>query len=107
MQAGQTSQTLAGAGGGRGAAVGRDFGDRQRFASLFDGGGGLQIVHGRRVARIKAGRQGCSTNGGQPGADRSAQTLAPEPGKNAKMSRGDSPLTLPKSGLRQFFEKPV
>jgi hypothetical protein len=36
---------LAVGGGGRGAAVGRDFADRQRFAAVLDGNGGLEDVH--------------------------------------------------------------
>jgi hypothetical protein len=39
-------------GSGRGAAVGRNFADRQRFAAVLDGGGGSEDRHGRRVARM-------------------------------------------------------
>jgi hypothetical protein len=43
-------------GGAGGAAIGRDVTDRQRLATVFDGG----VGHGHRVARMWAGRQGRS-----------------------------------------------
>lgn len=53
------------AGRGRGAAVGRNFANRQRFAAVLDGGGGLNVGHGGgapgewwRVGPMSAGRQG-------------------------------------------------
>ena len=41
---------LPGAGVGRGAAIGRDFADRQRFATMLNGGVGLGGVHGHGCA---------------------------------------------------------
>jgi hypothetical protein len=49
---------LAGAGRGRGAAVGRDFTDRQRLAAMLDGGVGLGNVHGPWGGRSGGDGQG-------------------------------------------------
>jgi hypothetical protein len=43
---------LPGASGGRGAAVVRDFTDRQRLAAVLDGGVGLGDVHGPWGGRV-------------------------------------------------------
>jgi hypothetical protein len=46
-------------GGAGGAAIGRDVADRQRLATVFNGGdGGFQNGHGCRVAPVTSGRQG-------------------------------------------------
>jgi hypothetical protein len=45
-------------GRGRGAAVGWDFADGERFATMLDGGGRFNDGHAHRLARMQAGRQG-------------------------------------------------
>jgi hypothetical protein len=56
------------AGCGRGAAVGRDFTDRQRLTAVLDGGVGLGDVHGPWVGRVGGDGQGAgigqAANGG-------------------------------------------
>jgi hypothetical protein len=55
---------LAGAGRGRGAAVGRDFTDRQRFTAVLDGGVGLGDVQGPWGGRVGGDGQGAGIGQG-------------------------------------------
>jgi hypothetical protein len=50
--AGAYHPALPGGGRGRGAAVGRDFAYRERFATVLDGGGGFKDDHAHRLARM-------------------------------------------------------
>jgi hypothetical protein len=56
--AGTDLPALPGAGRRHGAAVGRDFADRQRLAAVLDGGVGLGDVHGPRGGRVGGDGQG-------------------------------------------------
>jgi hypothetical protein len=56
------------AGGRRGATVGRDFTDRQRFTAVLDGGVGLGDVHGPWGGRVGGGGQGAAIGQGTVGA---------------------------------------
>jgi hypothetical protein len=49
-----------GAGCRRGAAVGRDFADRQRFTAVLDGGVDLEDVHGPWGGRVGGDGQGAA-----------------------------------------------
>jgi hypothetical protein len=59
---------LPGAGRGRGAAVGRDFTDRQRLTAVLDGGVGLGDVHGPWGGRVGEDGQGAGIGQGAIGA---------------------------------------
>jgi hypothetical protein len=58
--AGTDLPALPGTSRGRGAAVGRDFADRQRLAAVLDGGVGLGDVHaygvGVLAGKVKGGQ---------------------------------------------------
>jgi hypothetical protein len=57
---------LPGAGGGRGATIGRDLADGQCLAAMLDCGVGLGDGHGHGSARISGGGQGARMTPGRP-----------------------------------------
>jgi hypothetical protein len=56
--AGTHLSAVPGGGGAGRASIGRDFADRQRFATTLNGGVGLGGVHGHGGARIGDGGKG-------------------------------------------------
>jgi hypothetical protein len=62
--AGTHRPALTVGGGAGGAAIGRDVADRQRFATVLNGG--FKDAHGRRVGLMWAARQGLMAGTSRP-----------------------------------------